>query len=298
MGRILVGTTSWAEKTLIDSGRFYPPGVHSAEARLRYYSSRFPVVEVDSSYYGLPSARTAELWARRTETGFIFDVKAFRLFTQHQTPPQFLPKDIREALGPVEKRNLYYRDIPGKLLDELWRRFDSALEPLRRSGRLGAILFQFPPWFTYGKESLGVLAQLRQRLPADPIAVEFRHRSWLDERHASTTLALESAHGLSHVVVDEPQGFAASVPALWSVSSPDLAVVRLHGRNAVTWQQRGLASAAVRFDYLYSAAELESFVVPIRHLAERTAEVHVLFNNCYRDNAQRNASSMRGLLGV
>jgi uncharacterized protein YecE (DUF72 family) len=84
MSHILVGTTSWTEKTLLESGRFYPPGVLTAEARLRLYATQFPVVEVDSSYYGLPSARNASLWPERTPDGFVFDVKAFRLFTQHQ----------------------------------------------------------------------------------------------------------------------------------------------------------------------------------------------------------------------
>ena len=95
MSRILVGTTSWTEKTLVESRRFYPSDVHTAEARLRFYASQFPVVEVDSSYYGLPSSRNAGLWAERTPDGFVFDVKAFRLLTQHQTPPDALPKDIR-----------------------------------------------------------------------------------------------------------------------------------------------------------------------------------------------------------
>jgi uncharacterized protein YecE (DUF72 family) len=91
MSRILVGTTSSTEKTLVESGRFYPPGLHTAEARLRYYASQFPVVEVDSLYYGLPSVRDASLWVERTAGGFVFDVKAFRLFTQHKTPPASTP---------------------------------------------------------------------------------------------------------------------------------------------------------------------------------------------------------------
>ena len=100
MSRILVGTTSWTEKTLVESGRFYPTDVHTAEDRLRFYASRFPVVEVDSTYYGLPSSRNEGLWAERTPDGFVFDVKAFRLFTQHQTPPDALTKDIRGGLAP------------------------------------------------------------------------------------------------------------------------------------------------------------------------------------------------------
>ena len=104
MSRILVGTTSWTEKTLVESGRFYSPDVQTAEGRLRFYASRFPVVEVDSSYYGLPSSRNASLWAERTPDGFVFDVKAYRLFTQYQTPPDALPKDIREGLAPAAKK--------------------------------------------------------------------------------------------------------------------------------------------------------------------------------------------------
>src|SRR2546427_7092959 len=99
MPRVLVGTTSWTDKTLIGSGRFYPPETKSAEERLRYYATCFPIVEVDSSYYALPSAHNAELWAQRTPADFVFDVKAFRLFTQHQTAPRALPADIRRALG-------------------------------------------------------------------------------------------------------------------------------------------------------------------------------------------------------
>jgi len=109
MSPILVGTTSWTEKTLVESRCFYPPDVHSAEARLRYYATQFPVVEVDSSYYGLTSARNASLWVKRTPDSFVFDVKAFRLFTQHQTPPDALPRDIRDGLAPTNKKNLYFK---------------------------------------------------------------------------------------------------------------------------------------------------------------------------------------------
>ena len=116
MGDILVGTCSWTDPTLIESGRFYPSWARSAEARLRYYASQFPLVEVDSTYYALPSERTSGLWARRTGDSFIFDVKAFRLFTQHPTPLASLPRDIREAL-PKEiagRSSLYYRDLPSE----------------------------------------------------------------------------------------------------------------------------------------------------------------------------------------
>ncbi len=112
---ILVGTTSWTDPTLIESGRFYPPEVHTAEERLRYYASQFPIVEVDSSYYALPTARNSKLWVERTPAGFVFDVKAFRLLTGHQTPPEAFPKDLRDQLGPTDKKNPHHRDLPQEI---------------------------------------------------------------------------------------------------------------------------------------------------------------------------------------
>ena len=111
MGTILVGTASWTDKSLIQCGRYYPSDVKTAEQRLRYYASEFPIVEVDSSYYAIPSEQTVRLWAERTPGDFVFDVKAFRMFTQHQTAPRVLPKYIRESL-PLDKKSLYYKDMP------------------------------------------------------------------------------------------------------------------------------------------------------------------------------------------
>jgi uncharacterized protein YecE (DUF72 family) len=147
MGKILVGTTSWTEKTLIDSGLFYPPEVKTAEDRLRYYATKFAITEVDSSYYALPSERNAQIWVERTPENFTFHIKAFRLFTGHQTAPSALPQDIREAIGPTEKKNVYYKDLPKELADALWERFRAALQPLQAARKLGAIVFQFPHWF-------------------------------------------------------------------------------------------------------------------------------------------------------
>lgn len=111
---MLVGTASWTDKSLIASGKFYPPDAKTAEARLRYYARLFPMVEVDSSYYAMPSASTAQLWAERTPADFVFNVKAFRLFTGHATEPKVLHPDLREALPQelASKKKLYYKDLP------------------------------------------------------------------------------------------------------------------------------------------------------------------------------------------
>ena len=93
---ILVGTASWADKSLVDSGKFYPPDVTSPEERLRYYASQFPMVEVDSSYYAMPLPATTQQWAERTPDHFVFNVKAFRLFTGHQAQPRSYRKTCRK----------------------------------------------------------------------------------------------------------------------------------------------------------------------------------------------------------
>src|SRR5215210_7264403 len=144
---ILIGTASWADLSLIKSGEFYPADVKSPEARLRFYASQFPLVEVDSPYYAIPSAKTAKQWADRTPDDFVFDVKAFRTLTTHQTQPKFLPKYIAQSLPKRDKKTVYYKDLPNELRDALWSEFKNALLPLKQAGKLGVVLFQFPPWF-------------------------------------------------------------------------------------------------------------------------------------------------------
>jgi len=299
MGDILVGTASWADKSLVDSRLFYPREAKSAEARLRYYSTHFPLVEVDSSYYALPAPPVAQLWAERTPPAFIFDVKAFRLFTQHQTPPQVLPPDIREALGPLaEKKNVYYADFPPELIDEMWRRFRLALDPLSQAGKLGAVLFQFPPWFFYRRSNLEHIARCAQILDGYQVSVEFRNRTWFEDKHRSAVLAFEREHSIAHVVVDEPQGFSSSIPAVWEVTNPALAIFRLHGRNAQTWDKKGLTASSERFDYEYHEQELRELVQPVRRLAEQARRLHVVFNNNLRDQGIRGARLFGTLLGT
>ncbi|MGH8659277.1 MAG: DUF72 domain-containing protein [Gammaproteobacteria bacterium] len=295
MSTILIGTTSWTDKTLVESGLFYPGAAKTSEARLRYYATRFPIVEVDSSYYGMPSEHNSMLWVARTPEAFVFDIKAFRLFTGHQTSPVTLPADIRKALGNTDNKNIHYRDVPQDAREELWRRFRLSLDPLRRAGKLGVVVFQFPPWFVFRRTNLAHILECAEKLSGFPIAVEFRNKTWLEERHRDELFAFERENALAHVVVDEPQGFGSSIPAVWEVTSAEVAAVRLHGRNRETWAKKGL-TAAERFNYLYGEPELQEFVTPIKALSSRAARVHVLFNNCYLNYAQRNAADLRRLI--
>jgi uncharacterized protein YecE (DUF72 family) len=288
--KVLVGTASWTDKTLIDSGRFYPAEAKTAEARLRYYADRFELVEVDSSYYALPASKTARLWAERTPPGFVFNVKAFRLFTGHPAIPKALPSDLRSHFDP-DRQKLYYRDLPDEVRDELWRRFREALEPLEQAGKLGAVLVQFAPWVIANRDGFAQVQHVAEKLGGVRVATEFRNRSWFSDNARERVLAFEREHGLTHVVVDEPQGFSSSIPPVWEVTNEALAIVRLHGHNSETWTKKGLKSSAERFDYLYSDDELRGLVPPVERLAARARSVHVLFNNCFEDKAQRNATT-------
>src|SRR5215468_9284538 len=145
VGHIRVGTGSWTDRTLIESG-WYPPEASTPEKRLRYYARQFALVEVDATYYALPSRQTAAAWAARTPAGFTFNVKAFSLFTQHPTRIAALPADLRQALPDTGKGTVYLRQVDPAVTDQAWDRFLAALEPLRQAGKLGAILFQFPQW--------------------------------------------------------------------------------------------------------------------------------------------------------
>ena len=298
MGTIRVGTCSWTDPTLITSARFYPDSARSAEARLQYYASQFDIVEVDSSYYSLPSERNSYLWAERTPDDFLFDFKAFRAFTQHPTPVNSLPKNLRAQLTHElqQKGNLYYRDFPPELVDELWRMSESSLLPLDTAGKLGIVLFQFPPWFYPGAQQLDYITICKERLPQYHVAVEFRNNVWLSEKNRAMTLDLLTRNDLPFVCVDEPQGFKSSVPPLAEVTS-DIGLVRFHGRNTETWEKKGIGPAE-RFNYLYTEEELTPWASKITELAKQTRELHILFNNCHEDKAVINARQICFMLGL
>src|SRR6266487_2918306 len=147
-GEARFGTASWTDPTMTAPGVFYPKGADTAEERLRFYASQFPVVEVDATYYALPNKRTAESWVERTPKGFVFDIKAHALMTGQPTELNRLPKAIKESILPEhrDKQRLYPSHLPAEAVEEIWRRFHEALLPLDSAGKLGAVLLQFPEW--------------------------------------------------------------------------------------------------------------------------------------------------------
>jgi len=293
---VKIGTCSWTDRTLTDSETFYPRKDMSAEERLGFYADHFPIVEVDSTYYAPPSEKVAGMWVERTPPGFTFDIKAFRLLTQHPTPHGSLWKDFREDL-PEEvssKKNLYVRDLPREMQADAVSRFASALMPLHSAGKLGLILFQFPPYVYPTRGSFGYLKWAGEQLSEYRLAVEFRNSRWLDDEHVEDTFDFLERHGMTYVCVDEPQGFKSSVPPV-AVATAPVAEVRFHGRNGENWEKRGI-SAAERFRYDYSQDELEEWVDRVETLADSADEVHLMMNNCYSDYGIRSAATLADLL--
>jgi len=294
VGRVRVGTSSWTDKTLLESG-WYPKDVTSAEDRLRFYAKNFDVVEVDSTYYGLPSERNSGLWVERTPRDFRFEVKAYSLMTGHPTAVRALPTSVRDAV-PEGKDRVYPKDLPPDAMDEVWDLFRRALMPLHSAGKLGLVMFQFPKWFVPGRKSREEILAARERLPDYDIAVEFRQQGWLgDERSAERTLEFLRAEGIPLVCVDMPQGFRSSVPPIAATTSDRFAVVRFHGRRSETWEKPGIP-VVERFRYDYPDEELEEWVPKVHWLEEDAKETHALFNNCYRDYGVRNARTFGDLL--
>jgi uncharacterized protein YecE (DUF72 family) len=274
MAEVRIGTCSWADEAL--SKHWYPKGTPPGE-RLAYYAQHFDTVEVDSTYYRLPAEPMVQRWAERTPDDFVMHVKAFGLMTRHPVKVETLPPDLRDD-APVDDRGRVERPSR-EFRGEVFRRFLEALEPLRATGKLGGILFQFPSYVVYKDRSLDYLQWAREQLGDDEMLVEFRHISWLDDEHRDETLRFLESIGATHVIVDAPriEGAKNLVPTVLALTSPT-AYVRFHGRNADTWNKRG-GSASERFDYLYSEEELAEWVGPLRELSEQAEQAYAFFNN-------------------
>ena len=289
MGAIKIGTASWTDRTLLESG-WYPPTADTPEKRLAHYARQFPLVEVDATYYAPPAEQTAALWVQRTPVEFTFNIKAFSLLTGHPTRVSALYKDLRPE---TDKKSIYPGDLSPQVYEEVWTRFLSALDPLVEAGKLGAVLFQFPPWFTIRRSNKQYLLEVQRRCDPLRAVFEFRHASWFDGANCDETLAFLRKHRLPYVAVDMPQGHRSSVPPVLAVTA-DLAVVRFHGHSE-KWTSKDIHE---KFGYEYSERELKNWAPKLRELANSAEQTHVLMNNCYSDYAQRNAATLIDLLNA
>ena len=246
---------------------WYPRGVSTSKAWLAYYAERFDTVEVDSPYYHLPDPAVTGHWAQRTPPEFVFHVKAHKTMTHHEEAEQ----------------------------EQAFADFRASIEPLELSGKLRGILLQYHPRFVKSDDAKAELSRVQALL--DPLVplVEFRHRSWLEEDERADTLAFLERSGIAYVSVDAPRTRASNVVPPVAAATHRVAYVRFHGRNAWTWNIRSEKSSE-RFDWMYSAEELEEWAVDLGRLAGAADEVYAMFNNNRDDFAPRSAAILRGLL--
>jgi uncharacterized protein YecE (DUF72 family) len=270
VGRILVGTCNWA-----DHKHFYPTGMPPAE-RLAHYARFFPIVEVDTTFYGIPRPGVAEKWLAATPAGFRFNVKAYKSLTLHE----------REDGKPRPPTREEERD------------FLNVLEPMRASGKLSGVHYQFPPWFKASAANMDLVSRLPLRHPEDRLIVEFRHASWAEPERFDAVTELLAESGMTYCCVDEPQVGSATMPPHLVVTNPRLSVLRFHGHNRRKWYVKDARSSTERFDYLYREETLREWVPKIRDLAAEAEEVHVLFNNNRSNYAVANGLQMAQLLDL
>ncbi len=264
---ILCGTCAWS-----DHARFYPRHVRPGD-RLRFYAKHFSVVEVDTTYYALPKPDTVRTWAHAVSESFAFHVKAHQSMT-------------------LQDRSL--PNVKDKL--DVFSAFRETIAPLQERAQLRALLFQFPPWLAKEARVKDYIEQCREYFAPHLVAIEFRHGSWFQEGELTATLKWLRELDAVHVIVDEPQVGAGSVPLIAEATHDRLALVRFHGRNADTWAKPNLPSSGERFRYLYSQEELQTFVPVLQGLDDRVLEVHALMNNNFDNYAIRGALSLQRLL--
>jgi uncharacterized protein YecE (DUF72 family) len=289
----MVGTASWTDPTLVKSDLFYPPSLKTAEERLRFYAEHFNTVEVDSSYYTLLSEKTAQAWASRTPPGFMFNIKAFALLTQHPAETARLPGALKQMLNEKEQGLTRINRPSAQVLDLAFEMFWSALAPLREAEKLGMLLFQFPPYFVCKSSNFDYLAGLRERLPQATLAIEFRHPSWvLEGQRRQDTMEFLRRNELCYVSVDCPQG-PSIMPSFLEATGTQM-YVRFHGRNRESWFKKNI-TAAERFKYLYSERELEDQAERLTRMSG-VKRAYVIFNNCYSNFGVMNATTMTQIL--
>jgi uncharacterized protein YecE (DUF72 family) len=289
-GRILVGTSSWADPGFVEE--WYPPGM-AAKDRLEWYAQRFESVEVNSSFYAIQEPGMVARWTEVTPPGFIFDYKLHRILSRHSAQVDSLPPDMREGLDVAPRGRVR---LTPDLEREMVKRTLEAVKPLEQAGKFGAFLLQLTPSFSPSRHELDELGGLVEALDGRPLAIEFRHRGWVEDGRIENTLEWLSDHGAAFVAVDAPKEVHVPImPDVDAVTTPELAYIRLHGRNAEGYLKG--KTVAERFGWDYSDAELEEVAERARGMAEDAGFVHVQFNNNRGADAPTSARKFRMLMG-
>jgi uncharacterized protein YecE (DUF72 family) len=290
MPRILVGTSSWADPGFVED--WYPRGL-PARDRLAWYAERFEAVEVNSTFYAVPEESTVRRWVEQTPDGFVFDYKLHRLLSRHAAPLESLPPSMREQARTTSRGRVVLRPETEKAMVEETL---AAVAPLEEAGKFGAFLLQLTPAFSPKEHRLEELSPLLRALAPRLVAVELRHRGWVEEKRLPDTLDFLSDHDAVFVGVDAPPGDHMTImPPVDAVTNTKLAYLRAHGRNTEGYLTG--RSVAERFGWEYTGEELEEIAGRARSLAEQADVVHVQFNNNRSANAPTSAGEFRRKLG-
>jgi uncharacterized protein YecE (DUF72 family) len=267
---IHVGLAGWG-----DHDDLYPTPKDKRN-KLKVYSSHFPIVEVDSSFYAIQPTRNYMKWADETPSHFGFIIKAYQGMTGHL-----------RGKSPFQDQS------------EMFGQFKESIKPIIDSGKLKTVLFQYPPWFSCTRENIGVLRYVKEAMLDIPVALEFRNQTWFSQEMKDKTLEFMEKEGWVHSVCDEPQAGIGSIPTVLHPTNALLTIVRFHGRHAEGWNNNGQANwRDVRYLYRYNQTELREWITKLRELETSTEEVCVIFNNNSGGDAASNAKDLMGLLGI
>jgi uncharacterized protein YecE (DUF72 family) len=267
---INIGLTGWG-----DHEELYVDKVPSRD-KLKVYSSYFPIVEVDSSFYAIQPGSNYIKWAKDTPDSFSFIVKAYQGMTGH----------LRE-------------ENPFSGIGEMFDAFKKSIEPLIEAGKLKAVLFQYPPWFECRGKNIGILRYTKEKMGDIPIALEFRNQTWFVPDMKEKTLSFMEAEGWIHSICDEPQAGTGSIPIILHTTNESVTIVRFHGRNVYGWNDRGHQNwREVRYLYRYNKEELLEWKERLEFLQTKSKEICVLFNNNSGGDAAANAKQLIDLLGI
>ncbi len=287
-GKILAGTASWTDPGFVAD--WYPEDL-PASHRLRWYADHFNLVEVNSTFYKVPDARTVRSWCEQTPPAFLFDVKLHRLLSRHSTPPQLLPPELRPKAIVCKGRV----ELTPELERAVTKAFLKGLKPLIEHGKMGALLLQLSPALSPRHHALSDLDSLLELLAGHTVAVELRNGGWLSPERAGETRKFFEERGIAFVMVDSPADPHFTIlPAIDLVTTPKLAYLRAHGRNAQGYiRQRTVAG---RFDYDYPKEELAEIAQRSVKAAGKAEQVHVIYNNNKADYAPRAAAGFQKIL--
>lgn len=294
-GAIRIGTCSWTDRTLLRSG-FYPKSATTPASRLAFYATQFDTVEVDSSFYALPNPENAVRWLTGTPREFVFGVKSFALFTFHRTKVASLPKWLQKELGREPSSQIRREELSPEQRLRLYEEFLQTLEILHGAGRLAYLLFQFPPYWYFSRESLAYIRRLRQVSGPIPLALEVRNNTWLAPKNREKFYGTLRDENIAYVAVDEPK-LDWTVSAEWPLTAEWGTVVRFHGRNRAGWSNPR-ASVLEKFDYEYDASELGEWEEAIRETLRSAKNVYLMYNNCVADKAVHSANLMKEIMGL